>query len=120
MIQFARKLKGIIEKAGMVDAATADALLLEAQRERRPLTEVIVKKGLASENDLLALVGKAANTPPIDLDKLRTNPEALEDVPVDIAKEYMIFPIDKIGSIITIAVANPFDVLKLDDIRIIT
>ncbi len=120
MIQFARKLRGIIEKAGMVDAATADALLLEAQRERRPLTEVIVKKGLASENDLLALVGKAANTPPIDLDKLRTNPEALEDVPVDIAKEYMIFPIDKIGSIITIAVANPFDVLKLDDIRIIT
>ncbi len=30
------------------------------------------------------------------------------------------FPVDKIGALITIAVANPFDVLKLDDIRIIT
>jgi type IV pilus assembly protein PilB len=37
-----------------------------------------------------------------------------------VAREYSIFPVDRIGQIITIAVANPFDVLKLDDIRIIT
>ena len=41
-------------------------------------------------------------------------------MPEDVAREYCIFPVDKIGSIITVAVANPFDVLKLDDIRIIT
>jgi hypothetical protein len=41
-------------------------------------------------------------------------------VPEDVAREYCIFPVDRIGNIITVAVANPFDVLKLDDIRIIT
>jgi type IV pilus assembly protein PilB len=41
-------------------------------------------------------------------------------VPLDVARDYKIFPVDKIGNIMTVAIANPFDVLKLDDIRIIT
>ena len=49
-----------------------------------------------------------------------SNKEVLESVPEDVAPDYGVFPVDKIGSIITIAVANPFDVLKLDDIRIVT
>lgn len=120
MIQFARKLKGILVRSGKVDAETADALMQEAQREQRPLSEVVIKKGLVTEHEILALVGKAANVAPIDLERLKFNPEVLEAVPIDVAKEYRIFPIDKIGSIITVAIANPFDVLKLDDIRIIT
>jgi type IV pilus assembly protein PilB len=120
MTQFAKKLKGILEKAGKCDSATGDALLAESAAEQRPFTEVLVKKGIATEPELIALIAKAANVPPIDLTKLVINKEVLEAVPQDVAKDYCIFPIDRIGSIITVAVANPFDVLKLDDIRIIT
>ncbi len=120
MTQFAKKLRGILEKAGKLDAATGDTLLAEAQAQRRPFTEVLVNKGVATEHELVALIAKAANIPPIDLSKLNVNKEVLESVPEDVAREYCIFPVDKIGSIITVAVANPFDVLKLDDIRIIT
>lgn len=120
MSQFAKKVRGILEKAGRLDAQTGETLLLEAQSQRRPFTEVLVKKGIATEHELLALIGKAANVPPIDLAKLVINKEVLESVPEDVAREYCIFPVDRIGNIITVAVANPFDVLKLDDIRIIT
>jgi type IV pilus assembly protein PilB len=120
MTQFAKKLRGILEKAGKLDAAAGDALLAEAAAQKRPFTEVLVKKGVATEQELLALIAKAANIPPIDLAKLVVNKEVLESVPEAVAREYCIFPVDKIGSIITVAVANPFDVLKLDDIRIIT
>ena len=120
MTQFAKKLRAILEKAGKCDAATGDSLLAEAAAQRRPFTEVLVKKGVASEQELIALIAKAANIPPIDLTKLQVNKEVLEAVPQDVARDYCIFPIDRIGNIITIAVANPFDVLKLDDIRIIT
>ena len=120
MIQFAKKVRAILEKAGKLDAETADALLAEAQSEKRPLTEIVTKKGLVSEHELLYLIARAANIPPIDLAKLKVEKEVLEAVPMDVAKDYQIFPVDRIGSILTIAVANPFDVLKLDDIRIIT
>ena len=120
MSQFGKKLRGIHEKAGKLDAATGQALLVEAQAAKRPFTEVLVKKGVATEQELVALIAKAANIPPIDLSKLTLNKEVLESVPEDVARDYGVFPVDKIGSMLTIAVANPFDVLKLDDIRIVT
>jgi type IV pilus assembly protein PilB len=120
MTQFAKKLRGILEKAGKLDGPTGDTLLAEAQSQKRPFTEVLVKKGVATEHELLALIAKAANIPPIDLSKVNVNKEVLESVPEDVARDYCIFPVDKIGTIITVAVANPFDVLKLDDIRILT
>ncbi|MCB9877393.1 MAG: Flp pilus assembly complex ATPase component TadA [Planctomycetes bacterium] len=120
MTQFAKKLRAILEKAGKLDADAGGTLLAEAQAQRRPFTEVLVKKGVATEQELVALIAKAANIPPIDLSKLTLNKEVLESVPEDVARDYGVFPVDKIGSLITIAVANPFDVLKLDDIRIVT
>ena len=120
MIQFARKLRGILEKAGRLDARTGEAMLARAVSQKRPFTEILVKEGIATEQDLVAHIAKAANIPPIDLSKLQVNREVLETVPIDVAKDYVIFPIDRIGNIITVAIANPFDVLKLDDIRIVT
>ncbi len=120
MNQFGKKLRGILEKVGKLDAATGDTLLAEAAAQRRPFTEILVKKGIAKEQELIALIAKAANIPPIDLGKLTVNKEVIEAVPRDVAKDYGIFPIDRIGNIITVAIANPFDILKLDDIRIIT
>ena len=120
MTQFAKKLRGILEKAGKLDGPTGEALLAEAAAQKRPFTEVLVKKAIVTVPDLLALIAKAANIVPIDLSKLTVNKEVLESVPEDVAREYGIFPVDKIGAIITIAIADPFDVVKLDDIRIVT
>lgn len=120
MIQFAKKLKTILEKSGKVDAEQADALLAEAQKLRRPLTEVVVSKGIVGQDELLSLIAKAANAPPIHLGRVKVNKEVLSTVPIDVARDYKIYPVDRIGNILTVAVANPFDVLKLDDIRIIT
>ncbi|MBL8725362.1 MAG: Flp pilus assembly complex ATPase component TadA [Planctomycetes bacterium] len=120
MTQFAKKLRGILEKAGKIDGPTGEALFAEAQAQKRPFTEILVKKGVITEAALIALIAKAANVPPIDLTKLTVNKDVLASVPEDVAREYCIFPIDRIGNLITVAVANPFDVLKLDDIRIIT
>ena len=119
MSQFAKKLRAILEKAGKLDGPTGESLLAEAQSTKRPFTEVLVKKGIATEQELVAQIGRAANIPPIDLNKIESNKEVLDSVPEDVAREYQIYPVDRIGSMLTIAVANPFDVLKLDD-RIIT
>jgi hypothetical protein len=49
MTQFAKKLRGILEKAGKLDGPTGDTLLAESQSQKRPFTEVLVKKGVATE-----------------------------------------------------------------------
>jgi len=120
MIQFAKKVRGILVKAGRLEEGQAGALLDEAVKTKTSFTEVLVKKEVISEPELLSYIGRAANIPPIDLNRLRINREVLDGIPIDLVRDYKIFPIDRIGNILTVAIANPFDVLKLDDIRIIT
>jgi len=118
--QFAKKLKGLLEKAGKLDAETGEKLIAESVAAKRPFTEILVKKGITGEKEVLALIARAANVAPIDLSRLEVNKDVLGSVPEQVARDYGIFPVDRIGNIITVAVSNPFDVLKLDDIRIIT
>ena len=120
MIQFTRKLRAILERAGRMDREQADALVTVARQDKRPFSEILIKQGVIAESELLALVGTAANIPPIDLERVQVNPDVLSDVSAEIANQFKVFPIDKIGNLLTIAVANPFDVLKLDDVRIRT
>jgi type IV pilus assembly protein PilB len=120
MSQFAKKLRAILLKAGKFDEPALDELQKDARSQDRPLTEVLVRKGGISEGELLSLISRAANTPAVRLDRIKINKEVVDEVPLDVARDYKIFPIDKIGNIMTVAIANPFDVLKLDDIRIIT
>jgi type IV pilus assembly protein PilB len=58
--------------------------------------------------------------PPIDASALIPSPSVLESIPQDLAAYYGVFPISRLGNILTIAVSNPYDVVKLDDIRIVT
>src|SRR5690606_28856779 len=108
MIQFAKKVRGILVKSGKLDGEQADALIVEAQKSKSSFTDLIVKKDVLSEKELIALIGRAANVPPVDLARLNVNKDVLDTVPVDVAKDYHIFPIDRIGNILTVAVANAF------------
>ena len=60
------------------------------------------------------------NIPPIDLSKVEVTSDALESIPEDLATYYGVVPIARLGNILTVAVANPFDVLKLDDVGLVT
>src|SRR5262249_8166375 len=93
MSQFAKKLRGILEKAGKLDVATGEALFAESVAQKRPFTEILVKKGVATEPQLIAHIARAANLAPIDLGKLQISKEVLEAVPRDVARDYAIFPI---------------------------
>ena len=49
MSQFDRKLRGILLKAGLIDEEAAESLIGRSKSERRSLTEIIIKDGIATE-----------------------------------------------------------------------
>ncbi len=120
MAKFDRKLKTILLKRGLLteeDVSTAQA---EAEENGKGLSNVVITKGLVGEKDLIAAVSKEMNVPPIDVGKVFVDDDVLEILPQDLATYYGVLPISKLDNMLTIAVANPFDVLKLDDVRIVT
>ena len=120
MASLDKKLGSILVKEKRVDVEEMSRLLKKSSSEKTPLSEIVVKDGVISANELLGLIATHANLPPVNLGKIHIKEEVRDKIPEDVAHQCKVVPIEKIGDYLTIAVANPFDILKLDDIRIIT
>lgn len=120
MAKFDKRLKGILTKAGLVSSGDVDDCIKEAVDRKKPLSQVLVERNLVEERALIGSIAREMNIPPIDLSRTDVTTEALESLPPDLAEYYGVVPIAKLGNLLTVAVANPYDVLKLDDVGLVT
>jgi type IV pilus assembly protein PilB len=120
MVSFDKRLTKVLEESGALDAEKIRSSIRLSQQEKSSLSTVIVKQGLIEERELLGLIAEHLRFPPIDLRSVAPDPKVLETIPQDLASYYGVFPISKIENVLTLAVSNPYDVVKLDDIRIVT
>jgi type IV pilus assembly protein PilB len=117
---FDKKLRQIVQKYGLVSESDLEAAAVAAEEDGKSMEEVLLGNKLVEESSLLAAISKEMNIPPIDLSKVIVPDDVLSVLPQDLATYYQILPISKIDNMLTLAVSNPFDVLKLDDVRIVT
>src|SRR5262249_3650690 len=120
MSTFHRKLRQILLKGGAVEEAALDAAITQAQSEARPVTELLCKQGLAKPKDLLGLIAREIGLTPLDLGHVTTDADVAEWFSEELAKKYSVCPISKVGQCITVAMHDPFDVVKVDQLRIET
>ncbi len=120
MAKFDKRLRGILLEDKLLSDGQAEESLRIAEEQDRSLSQVVVEQGLVDERALVGAVAAAMNIPPVDLSRVEAQPEALECLPQDMATYYGVLPVAKVGSVLTMAVSNPFDILKLDDIELIT
>ena len=94
---------------------------LKIQKEKGiGLDKILVQKGLVTEKELLILLAKELNVPPIDLSRYRIDPDLLKIIPERIARQHHIIPISQIGNTLTLATADPLNIFALDDIKNLT
>ena len=120
MVSFNKRLTRILQDSGHFTAEQLQSGVTRSEEDGKSLSTIVVKEGWMEERDLLGLVAERLKFPPVDLRSLTPDPKVLESIPQDLASYYGVFPIAKIGNVLTLAVSNPYDVVKLDDIRIVT
>jgi type IV pilus assembly protein PilB len=120
MISFNKKISRILEQVGAIKPEDLEAGVRMAEEEGKALSTIVVKRGWIEEKDLLGLLSERFRIPAVDLRSVTPDPDVLEAIPQDLATLYGVFPLSRIGNILTLAVINPYDVVKLDDIRIVT
>ena len=120
-----RKLAVLLRKAGLVEDAAFQPLVDKSTKEGLLLAKLVVEGGLLDEQTLLGLVAEDSGMPPIDLDKLKVDLDEIKQVnknqdlmTEDVAKSQGIMPIALVGEFLTLAVANPYDVVLLDNLKL--
>src|SRR5947207_2588068 len=115
-----KKLATMLSKCGVITEAQRDQGLGETETSGVSITQWIVEKQICSEDQLVTTVASEMNYYPINLAHLSVDPAAMETVSEEQALNYMVLPLARMGKLLTLAICNPFDVLLLDDLKIIT
>ena len=113
----------------IADALMADGLihpkqveeLLELQKQKGTrLIKLIAEKGLVSDQDMTVSMGRVLNVPPVNLSRLAIPGDVAEIVPRDMAHNHKVIPLARLENKLLLAMADPLNVLAIDDVRRIT
>ncbi len=77
----------------------------------------IVSLGLLTEEDMAQALSRQLGYPYINLDQFEVYPDVINLIPIEIAQKYLIMPIHRIRSFLTLAMVDPTDLDVIEDIR---
>jgi type IV pilus assembly protein PilB len=120
MIPYNKRVTRLLEEKGIVESTKLREAASTADSRGSNIATVLTEQKLVDERVVLGVVAENTKIPPIDLRLVAPDPSVLQNFPQELAFQHQIFPVSRIGDVLTLAVINPYDILKLDEIRIIT
>ncbi|HET7342431.1 MAG TPA: type IV-A pilus assembly ATPase PilB [Methylomirabilota bacterium] len=106
--------EGIISPEQLQDA------LREHRRSKERLGSVLARRGLVTEARLVELLSKEHGLPSVAMDQQSIPADVLALVPVHIARKYDVLPVGKVGNGLSLAMADPTNVVAMDEIAAMT
>ncbi|MBN1196516.1 MAG: type IV-A pilus assembly ATPase PilB [Candidatus Aminicenantes bacterium] len=94
---------------------------LEVQKtESGKLGSVLIRLGYISEEDIAQALSKQFGYPSINLSKFDIEEKVINLIKPDIARKHIVIPVHRIGSILTLAMADPSNLFVQEEIRFST
>ena len=105
---------------GIITADQFKAVQAEEKKTGQRFRDILVKTGLIAEEDLVTFLSDKMGLPRIELGNYLIDPKIVELVPEVLARKYELIPVLKIGNRLTCAMADPWNIFALDEIRMKT
>lgn len=84
------------------------------------LPMLLIEKGYLQEEDLVITLSEQLGIPHIRVSSYNIPKEVLSEVPERLARQYAMLPVSVTGDVLTIAMADPLNLMALDDLKTIT
>ncbi len=92
----------------------------EAKSSGKRLGAQITKLGFLQENQLSEFVAKQYGVPDINLDEFDIDPAVIQLIPEEVAQKHSVVPVNRAGSTLILATADPSNIFAIDDIKFLT
>ena len=117
---FGERIADAMMEDGLLTQPQLEELLQQQKKDGTRLLKLILEKGHVNEMDLSVSMGRVLNTPPINLTRIGIPPDISELIPKDVASTHKVLPVSRMGNRLYLAMADPLNVLALDDVKRIT
>jgi len=117
---FGERIADALIEDGLLSLAQVGELLELQKKEGTRLLKLILDKAYVSEQDMAVSIGRVLNVPPINLARLNVPVEIAELLPREVAHNHKIVVVSRLDSKLFLAMADPLNVLAIDDVKRIT
>ena len=86
---------------------------------RQRFGEICIREGLVGEQDVAQALAEQFGLEYVDLNAFKMDEELLNSLPTDAIYRFQFVPLEMIGSTLKVAVSDPTDVVKLDELELL-
>ncbi|MGD8351518.1 MAG: ATPase, T2SS/T4P/T4SS family [Nitrospirota bacterium] len=102
---------------GVITPEQRDDALTDQRRVGKRLGEVLISRGLVTDDVIARVLSKQLGLPYMDMEAPRIDSSVLQMVPQKIARKHKVLPIERSEGGILLAMADPLDVFAMDEIK---
>jgi type IV pilus assembly protein PilB len=117
---FGERIADALVEDGLLTTQQVDELLQQQKKEGTRLMKLLLDKSYVSEQDMTVSMGRVVNTPPINLTRISIPNDIADLIPREVAHNHKVVPVSRLENKLFIAMADPLNVLALDDVKRIT
>ncbi len=114
------KLGEMILRAGLIEAEQLQEALESQKGSGDKLGFTLVNLGYVKEEEITQLLSEQYGVPSINLRHFEIDETVINLIPSEVSQKYLVIPVNRTGSTLTIAMADPTNVLAMDDIKFMT
>jgi type IV pilus assembly protein PilB len=117
---FGERIADALVEDGLLTQKQVEELLEQQKKQGTRLLKLVVEKNYISETDMVVSMGRVLNTPPINLSRISIPQDLSALIPKEVARNHKVVPISRLDNRLFLAMADPLNVLALDDVKRIT
>src|SRR6516225_2301113 len=106
--------------AGLLLEVQLELAKREQQRHGGRLGPILVQLGFIRPEALAEFLARQAGTEAVNLNRVSVDQSVLSLVPHDVAKRHVSMPVSRRNGTLTVALADPFDVIAVDTLQQVT
>ncbi|MGD0614992.1 MAG: ATPase, T2SS/T4P/T4SS family [Verrucomicrobiota bacterium] len=117
---FGERIADVLVEDGLLTPTQVGELLEQQKKGGTRLLKLILEKAYVSEQDMAVCMGRVLKTLPINLSHITIPAELAELLPSEVCHNHKVVPVSRLENKLFIAMADPLNVLAIDDVRRIT
>lgn len=115
-----KQLGELLIERGVISKDQLEKALALQKEEGGLIGQILVKLGFTSEEEIAQALTAQFGFPYLPLKNYEIGKEVIRLVPENVARQYCLIPVDRIGNALTIAMSNPLNIQAQEDIELIT
>ena len=114
------RLGELLVRNKLIDEKQLAKALEEQKASGGRLGASLTKLGFLKEEDLAAFLSRQYGVPSINLNEFEIDENVIKLIPAEVVQKYQLIPVNRAGSTLIVAMADPSNIFAIDDIKFMT